>query len=143
MNESISQKRSREPLFRTAAQITPTLLTTILRAHAAIDQSTVTAIAIAPITGDSSFNAQLFRLSLHYDRPDSQYPTSLIAKLPTATTRWHETSAIFQPGKKETWFYRHGAKHGSVNTPHCYYNALDPVTGASILTIGRFGPGAK
>lgn len=85
-----------KPLFTDASQITPSVITNVLRAGNVIDQSFVVSLEIDPIVGGASFNAQLFRLQVTYDQPQPTYPASLIAKLPTGNVELHENAAIFQ-----------------------------------------------
>jgi len=129
-----------EPLFRNVAQITCEAVTSALRSAQAICQSTIASIRAEPIIGKASFNAQVFRLHLTYNQQESESPNSLVAKLPAGNMELHENAAVFQPGRKETWFYQHGANHTPVRTPRCYYNSLDPITGQSILLLEDLAP---
>ena len=111
-----------------------------LRSAKAIRQSSIISVKTEPIMGKASFNAQLFRLHLTYDQQESECPHSLVAKLPTSNADLHENATVFQPGRKETWFYKYGASHTPIHTPRCYYNSLDPITGASILLLEDLAP---
>lgn len=129
-----------DPLFRTPAQISPSAISTALRAAGVIDQGAVTSLELEPIQEHSAFNAQLVRLYLSYDLQKTGAPKSLVAKLPTARAELHENAAVFQPGLKECWFYRVGASQTPLHVPHCYYNMVDPATGASILLLQDLAP---
>lgn len=128
-----------DPLIRSIDDMTPANITALLtfedRAH-----STVTSVTAEPIKGNESFNAQLFRIHLGYARSEDNAPATLVAKLPTDKAHLLENAKIFQPGKKETWFYQFAAHHSPVNVPRCYYSALDPITGESILVLADLAP---
>jgi hypothetical protein len=124
----------------TPAQINPPFLTAILRSAGVLRQATVTAIQVEPLAAKTSFNAQMARLHLVYDRPEAGAPQSLIAKLPTADTGLFQNAAVFRPGAKESWFYRHGAARSPLNVPRCYFNAVAGASGESVLLLQDLAP---
>jgi aminoglycoside/choline kinase family phosphotransferase len=128
------------PLPASPAQITPAFLTSILQAAGVLRYATVAAIHVEPLEAQTSFNAQLARLRLTYDRQETEAPQSLIAKLPTVVNaELQQRTAILQPGMRECWFYRHGAARTSLNVPYCYYNTVD-ATGQSFLLLEDLAP---
>ena len=110
------------------SQITAGFLTSILGV-------TITRVEAEELPAGAGFNAQLARLRLRYDQPETGVLRSLIAKLPTIDPELHHNAAVFQPGNKESWYYRHGATRTPVNVPVCYFNAVDPKTGESFLLL--------
>ena len=79
-------------------QITPAFLVPILREAGVLRQATVSAVRAEPLEGRVSFNAQLVRLWLTYDRSEVGAPQSLIAKLPTGNTELYQNAVVFRPG---------------------------------------------
>jgi hypothetical protein len=123
-----------------AVQITPAFLTSILKSAGALGRASVTAIDVEPLAAETSFNAQLARVYLTYDRQEPKAPRSVIAKLPTANPELQQHAAVFQPGAKETWFYRYGAARSPLNVPRCYFNAVHDATGESVLLLEDLAP---
>ena len=122
------------------AKITSAFLLPILRSAGVVQQATITAIAIEPLGDIASYNAQLARLHLAYDRDETQAPRSLIAKIPTVNTKLQQNAAVFRPGLRECWFYRQGVSRTPLNVPHCYYNSVDTATGESFLLLEDLAP---
>lgn len=122
------------------SQINSDFLTSIFRTTGVLDKAAVTRIDIEPLVSNSGFNAQLARLHLAYSHAEAHAPQSLIAKLPTVNIKLQQNAAIFRPGAKECWFYRHAAARTPLNIPHCYYNMLDPATGESFLLLEDLAP---
>jgi hypothetical protein len=120
-------------------QITPAFLTSVLKAAGVLRRASVTGIDIEPLTAKTSFNAQLLRAYLTYDKQEESAPRSLVAKLPTADNELHQRAAIFRPGAKETWFYQNGAGRSPLNVPRCYFSGIDP-TGESVLLLEDLAP---
>jgi hypothetical protein len=121
-------------------QVTPDFLTAILRSLGLLHRAVVTATTVESLAAKTSFNAQLARVYLTYDRRERDAPRSLIAKLPTLKADLHQRAAVFQPGAKESWFYRHGAARTPLNVPRCYFNAVDDATGESALLLEDLAP---
>lgn len=128
------------PLPDSPTRITAAFLAPILRSAGVLQQATVTAIDIEPLAAVGDFNAQLARLYLTFDRYEAQAPRSLIMKFPTASAELQQNAAVFRPGMRECWFYRHGRSHTPLHVPHCYYNAVDPATGESFLLLEDLAP---
>lgn len=69
---------------RTPGDITSEWLTSALRGTGTIKKSAVTSFELDPdIAAGAGFMGQLARLKLHYDKPELNAPSSLIAKFPT------------------------------------------------------------
>lgn len=123
------------------AQITSDFLMPILRSAGVLQQATIATINIESLTAMMSFNAQIARLHLGYDRYEAEAPRSLIVKLPTLNSKLQQNAAIFRPGLKECWFYRRGAAQTpDIYVPHCYYNVVDSGTGESFLLLEDLAP---
>lgn len=122
------------------AQITSIFLMPILQSAGVLQQAIITTIDIEPLAAMASFNAQLARLHLTYDKYEAEAPRSLIVKLPAVNTELQQNAAVFRPGLKECWFYRHGVARTPLNVPYCYYNAVDAATGGSFLLLEDLAP---
>ncbi len=112
----------------------------VLHAVGVLRQATVTSVHVEPVLDKASFNAQIVRLHVTYDRPEPGAPSSLIAKLPTLKEGLHENAMVVRPGTTETWFYRTATTRTPVNVPRCYYSSVDDVSGASVLLLQDLAP---
>lgn len=126
--------------METETLLTPAFLTARLRSAGVLQHAAVTTVAATALVGQASFNAQLYRLHLEYDAAEVGAPTTLIAKLPTANAALRDSAAVFQPGKKEVWFYQKGAARTPVHIPRCYYAAVDKASDASMLVLEDLAP---
>jgi hypothetical protein len=115
--------------------ITPDFLNALLPSAMGLDSALTINPHYERLTGQPAFTANIWRIRLTYDPPQPHAPASLIAKLPTVRTNLHERAAILQPGARENWFYRVAALRSPVLTPRCYYQAIDEVTGQSVLLL--------
>lgn len=115
--------------------ITPELITQLLHKGGTGLGTIVTHLRSETVTGEASFNAQIIRLWLTYDRPSDEGPRSLILKLPTTNAALHANAAVFQPGAKEDWFYRRIAPLNQIQAPRCYYSAVHALTGGVVLLL--------
>jgi hypothetical protein len=122
-------------------RITPAFLMPVLRSAGVLQQATITKVDAKPLAGGAGFNAQLACLYLTYDRHEAKAPRSLIAKLPTLQIELQQNAAVFRPGMRECWFYRHGTVRTPLNVPRCFYNAVDAATGESFLLLEDLTPG--
>ena len=125
---------------KTPSQITTQFLTSVLRSAGVLHQATVSSIRVKPLLAKTSYNAQMARLHLAYERREDEAPHSLIAKLPTTDTDLHQNAAVFRPGAKESWFYQHGAARSPLNVPRCYFNAVASAYNESVLLLQDLAP---
>lgn len=95
----------------------------------------VKAVRTEKLAGKKKFNAEVWRLHLDYERVSVDAPQTLIAKLPTDKVGLNENAQVFQPGTRESWFYRKAAGCSGIAVPRCYANQIDPATGQSVLLL--------
>lgn len=123
-----------------APNMTPTFVNSILDSFLGRDQVTVIDVKQEPLTGSNRYNALMLRLHLTYDREPHMAPQTLIAKLPMGKLDLHGSAEVFQPGARENWFYRVGARRSPVAVPRSYYHDVDSTTGQSILILEDLAP---
>jgi hypothetical protein len=117
------------------ALFTTDFINHVLRSRLAGEQGIVSQVRQQPLLLGQSFNANLSRLYLTYSQNPPDAPHTLIAKLPSGTSELNERAQVFQPGSRESWFYRFAADPSPVRTPYCFYNAVDESSGQSILLL--------
>jgi hypothetical protein len=125
------------------SQLSAEFLTPILWSAGVLTGGAIRDVQAESLPGALGYNAQIARLYLKYDHPEAGAPEVLIAKLPTVKHELHQNAAVFQPGRKESWFYRQGAARTPVSIPRCYYNAVDPKTGESFLLLEDLAPARR
>ena len=112
-------------------QITPDWLTKILRAQSLLGAQSVSGITATRIGEDQGFTGGgLYRLTLTYNAPAPNAPTSMVAKTAPLDPAMRKTFAL--ANGREVQFYRDFG-HPDLPVPHCYFSADDPATGASLI----------
>ena len=123
-----------------AFEMTPDFFNALLSSELEPDCAAIRSVQLVPLAGETQFNAVLYRIHLTYHQPTENTPRSLIAKLPTARTELYERAQVFQPGSRETWFYRAAAAQSPLQVPRCYLNDTDLTSGASVLLLEDISP---
>ena len=121
-------------------EMAPDFINAVLSPELESQGAAIRSIQLEKLTGETQFNALLYRLHLTYDQPTENAPKSLIAKLPTNRTELHERAQVFQPGSRENWFYRVAAVQSPLQVPRCYLNDTDLSSGASVLLLEDVSP---
>ncbi len=121
-------------------EIGPTWLTEVLRSGGIFGDASVTSLRAEPIGDEASFNAQIVRLTVSFDREEVGAPRTMIAKLPTADAAVREVGEHFRPNETEIRFYRDVAPASRLRIPRCYYSAMDPGSGAFVLILEDLAP---
>lgn len=120
--------------------ITPLLLTTLLRQGQVLSQERVTTLSVTPLGVLASYNAQLARLSVAYSESTYSAPSSYIIKLSPPAVNLNQHVTILQPGTKEGWFYRSAAQYTPIPVPRCYLNLIEHDTQRSLLLLEDLAP---
>ncbi len=122
------------PIPASSDAITPDWLTATLRQSQTITTARVTAADLSRIGEDEGFTGgSLYLIKLHYDRPNTAAPTTLIAKL--SPTDPEMRAIMGAANQREAVFYQTLATPQNLPVPHCYHADFDPQTGASILLL--------
>jgi len=120
--------------------ITPLLLTTLLRLAGVLSQERVTTLSVTPLAALASYNAQLARLAVAYSESAGGAPSSYIIKLSPRAADLNQHVTIFQPSTKEGWFYRSAAQRTPIPVPRCYLNLIEHDTQRSLLLLEDLAP---
>jgi hypothetical protein len=95
----------------------------------------VKVVRVEKLAGKKRFNADVWRLHVEYEREADEAPRTLIAKLPTDRDQLNANARVFQPGLRESWFYRTAAECSGIAVPRCYDNQIDPTTVQTVLLL--------
>jgi aminoglycoside/choline kinase family phosphotransferase len=114
-------------------------LTDALRANGALTRGRVTRVRIQQLGGEKGMTGQLARIHLDYDDGNEAAPRSLVAKFssPDLRIRALVHSAGFY--EREVRFYKQLAGRSPIHTPRCYFGAVQPSDGASLLLLEDLG----
>ncbi|MDX1664162.1 MAG: phosphotransferase [Candidatus Promineifilaceae bacterium] len=116
-------------------QLTPALLTDLLRPHLLGEAHHIVALRSEPIALEAGSLGQLARLHLAYAPSTAHLPPTMIAKMHTADAAVAATGAIFTPDKIEHAFYRELAHQIPVRVPARYGSAMEPEAGRFLLLL--------
>ncbi len=118
-------------------EITPEWLTRALRSRGRGDSASVTSCRWEAVGEGKGFVSQVVRLSVEYDGDGHHegLPRTMIAKLPSPSPEIEALTTLLGDYQRETRFYEEAASRVAVETPECYYSAVDPGTGRTILLI--------
>lgn len=118
----------------------PEWLTQALRGGGAIRDATVTSVEKEVLGQGAGFMGQLARVRLSYDKDEPGAPRSLIAKFPSNIPENRAVADAFNFYERELRFYEQIAGEVDLRTPRCYYHAIDPDSGRSILLLEDMAP---
>lgn len=121
-------------------ELGPAWLTEALRSSGVLRTASVVSSRAKPIDDEASFNAQLVRLNVSFDRDEDCAPRSMIVKLPTADAAVREVGEHFRPNETEIRFYRDLAPSSGIRTPRHYHSAMDPGTRRFVLILEDLAP---
>lgn len=120
----------------TPEQVTAGWLTEALRSTGAIKASKVTSFDMKrDIAAGAGFMGELTHVTLHYDSPEANAPTTLIGKFPAPRPENREVATLFRFYERETRFYEEIADKVQLRTPHLYYSGFDAGSGDFVLLI--------
>ncbi len=122
-------------LPRTPAEITPRWLSRALQHAGAGQQPVVTDVAANTIAVGEGFAGELARLSLTYDRPSDDAPTSMIAKFPSLHPPTRSLLSRLGVYEREVRFYQELAPELALSTPRAYLAAWDEEHQRSLLLL--------
>jgi hypothetical protein len=126
---------------RTPDDLTAEWLTAALRDTHTIKDATVTSFKVEPdIAAGAGFMGQLARVGLHYDQPEPNAPSSLIAKFPTYGPENRAIADLFRMYETETRFYEEIAEGVELRTPRRYHSARATDSTDFILLMEDLAP---
>jgi hypothetical protein len=118
--------------------LTAEWLTLALRQGGVIHHAAVVSFEAGALAEGQGFYGQLARVNLDYDRYEEGAPRSLIAKFSSANPQMRQ-QATGSYGR-EVNFYQHLASQTALPTPTCYYDDIEPESGAHILLLQDLAP---
>lgn len=98
----------------------PDRLTRCLRKGGKLELGRVRTLTMEEL--HQGMTAQVVRLVVEYDPPQTEAPASLIAKFPSAQPAVRELAGRFRLYERESAFYRDLAPRAGVATPRCYFS---------------------
>jgi aminoglycoside/choline kinase family phosphotransferase len=122
------------------AEITSAWLTDVLRSGGVISTSGVRSFSPRIIGEGAGFMGQLAHLSLEYDKPEADAPSSLIAKMPAAAQENREVAQFFRFYEREVRFYDEIAETVALRTPKAYFSHFDEGSGNYVLLLEDLAP---
>jgi Ecdysteroid kinase-like family len=115
--------------------LTAQWLTDTFRATGTLPHGRVSHIDIQLLGGEKGMTGRLARVRLDYDIPNTGAPRSVIAKFSASDPSLRALIHASGFYEREVGFYQQLADQSPVPTPRCYYGALDPEDGASLLLL--------
>ncbi len=101
----------------------------------------VSAVAASPVgTGQM---CDSLRLALTFERPVSDVPSSLIAKLPAADPTSRATGLALRSYEREVRFYQELAPTLPIRTPRAFFADVDVETGSFVLLLEDMSPATQ
>ena len=85
------------------------------------------------------FMNQIARLRLDYANNSKNRPRTIIIKLPSTDPDVKAVADKMGNDRREVRFYEEIAPHAKLQIPHCYYSAIDQVTGDTVLLLEDLG----
>ena len=109
----------------TIEEITPEWLTLALSKSGLLNGNAVRQVDCKIIGEGQGYVGTLARLSIEYDQPDEELPSSMIAKIPTQEPKSKMIMEAFWNYERENRLYEEILNQIPVKTPHCYYSEFD------------------
>ncbi|MEO8286410.1 MAG: phosphotransferase [Chloroflexota bacterium] len=100
-----------------------------------LNQTSVLSFTTEMLGPGKGMTGQLVRLSLVYSRPDAAGPRSLIAKFSAPNPQMRGPLHSMGFYEREMRFYEQIAPQSLLRTPRCYFSAVDPEEGLSLLLL--------
>jgi len=98
----------------------------------------VDSVTVDRIGQGRGFAGSIRRLSVSYSG-DSEAPTTIVAKSPSADLEIRDYAVRDGMYRRETMFYRELATESGVRVPDCYFADLDPGSGDFVLLLEDLG----
>ncbi len=115
-------------------------LTDTLRASGALTHASITSLAVEVLGHEKGLTGELARLRLHYDMDEPDAPRSLIAKFAGPDPQQRAIMLSLGFYEREVRFYEQLAARSRLQTPRCYFTALDPGEGLFLLLLEDLAP---
>ena len=107
------------PLIDGAEGLTPDWITAVLRGHGRIERARVSRITQTPI--GNGLMGQNLKLTLEYDRAETNAPASLVAKMASARAESRESGGALGLYARETRFYQELAPKLDAGLPQTFF----------------------
>lgn len=114
--------------------LTAAWLNTILREVGVLSNVTLTVVHM-DVPDRTGILGTVVRCHLAYDLESTSTPNTLIVKFAPLNPDIRRALFEFGMSRAEVRFYQQLAQRSGVPTPHCYYAAIDPATGAFVLVL--------
>ncbi len=121
-------------------ELTPEWLTHALRQTGTITDATVRSFELKTIGEGAGFMGQLAQVALLYEGSEAGAPRSLIAKFPSDIPENRDIGNHFRFYERETRFYQEIADEVELQTPRCYYSAMDVGADDYVLLLEDLAP---
>jgi hypothetical protein len=119
--------------------VTAEWLTAVLRSAGVLTRTRVQAVKTQPLHEAKGITGQLTRIQIVYDTAQPNAPRTLVVKCSSPDP---EKRAFFHSMgfyEREVRFYEHVADHRRFRTPRCYFSAVEPAQGLSLLVLEDLG----
>ena len=126
---------------QSSKELTAEWVTLALRARGVVKRGTVTEVRSEILGEGEGFIGLIVRLHLRFDPPEPDAPERIIAKLPIGLAQNRALGELLGAYEREIRFYEELAPVVELNTPHCYYTAMDrnPFEGREAQTLRFLG----
>jgi len=122
------------------ADLSARWLTLALRKANALSAGEVRAFTSSAVEAGKGCYGQLFRLTLHYDPPETDGPRTLIAKFSSGSPEMRERQNTKVSYEREVHFYREIAAESPLPVPTCYYGRVNMESGWHVLLLEDLAP---
>ncbi len=117
------------------ADISVEWLTDTLRATGVLTHARVTELETVLLSTEKGTTGHLARLQLGYSHAEADAPRSLVAKFSAADPQARALIHGMGFYEREVRFYEELAAQSPLRTPRCYFSALNPEEGTSLLLL--------
>jgi hypothetical protein len=119
---------------RRAREITPQWLTSVLD-YIGMEAPPIADVDVSSVGEGAGFAGRALRLSVSYEGPAVEAPTSLIAKMTSGDPKVRELMAQLRGYELEARFYESLAATNPTPVPGCYWSGMDLETGDFFLLL--------
>ncbi|MBI3782154.1 MAG: phosphotransferase [Deltaproteobacteria bacterium] len=130
--------RSQPQLIRSAAEVTPEWLTSVLY-HAGLMQRGRVAAIDSETVGTGQMGSSV-RYALTYDPAEPTVPRSVVCKFASNNPTSRATGVALRTYEVEVNFYRQLARTVDIRTPVCHFADIDLPTGEFVLVLEDLTP---
>ena len=128
---------------RSPADLSARWLTMALRKANVLSAGAVKAFEYAPLGADKGWYGQIVRLRLSYDPPETDGPTTLIAKFSSGNPEMRQRPNTKASYEREVRFYQTMAVESCLPVPACYHGSVDTKSGWHVLLLEDLAPASS